>query len=105
MQKHSSILIGYLAKLGATSTVIYPEEKEYTRSQISAHFGAVSSLEFRSVPFVDNGRLPGHYVRANKRYSQKVLETVRDELQQFDLIYAQGFTGRAFIEQRKRQAL
>jgi glycosyltransferase involved in cell wall biosynthesis len=105
MQKHSSILISHLARLGANLTVIHPAGKEYDTGQVQTHFENLWQLTFVAVPFTDNGRLPGHYVRANKRYSQKALESVQQDLKQFDLIYAQGFTGSAFIQCRQRKEL
>ncbi len=105
MQKHSYYLAKYLAKKkvkvilyhctgdhqslendGADTTVFTEEE--------------LQCIDFRYFQFPKIDSLPGHYVRENKAYSSLIYEDVKRELSQVDLIYAQGYTGWRFIQER-----
>lgn len=106
MQKHSAILISQLAAYPEVSlTVIHPQLADQTSKEIATYFGNNPRLDFRSVPFTDNGHLPGHYVRANQNYSRDAYAVVADSVSQFEVIYAQGFTGRSFIEARLQKMI
>lgn len=96
MQQHSAMLAKHLGALcdelvvahcGAANGPV-PSERE-----VRAALGLRGSLI--GVPFVDRGRLPGHYVRASKAYSRALRAAVGDPAR-FDVVYAQGFTGWAF---------
>lgn len=104
MQKYAYDLAGALAAKGTRVTVVHcvppeqagcePQRPEFTHLEPRL-------VDFRSVPFPAQNRWPGHYIRANKRYSEQVFALVKDLLPQVDVVYCQGFTGLAFIEARK----
>ncbi|MBZ0207517.1 MAG: glycosyltransferase family 4 protein [Flavobacteriales bacterium] len=108
MQKHSFYLAKFLARKGVRVHLVHcvPDEvagREQERTEFK-DFDA-GNITFESLPFPVSAKLPGHYLRANKRYSAQVLQRVRERLGDFDLVYAQGFTGLAFIEARRRGEL
>ena len=49
--------------------------------------------------------MPGHYIRENRLYSMRLYSEIKDELIEFDLIYAQGFTGSYFIKQKDKHKI
>ena len=99
MQQHSALLVKYLAPLVEHITLLHcgpvngdvPDSKD-----VSDAIGNPSNVRIIGVPFVDRGKLPGHYLRASKRLSQAYFYEVGD-LDAFDGIYAQGLTGDAFL--------
>ncbi len=100
MQKHSSVLVKLLAERGLDLTVIHPGGKDYSIQKLNDEFGDFPNLKFILVPFPLPGKIPGHYIRANRTYSKSAFEAVRDDLPSFDLIYAQGFTGHFFLKKK-----
>lgn len=53
------------------------------------------------VPFPPAGRLPGHYVRENRAYSQALLNELERLPSRPDFVYAQALTGWALAEARQ----
>ncbi len=100
MQKHSSVLVKLLAERGLDLTVIHPGGKDYSVQKLNDEFGDFPNLKFILVPFPPPGKIPGHYIRANRAYSKSAFEAVGNDLASFDLIYAQGFTGHFFIKKK-----
>ena len=98
MQQHSAMLAKHLAPFCAELVVAHcgringevPSDAEVRRE-----LGLGANVRLVAVPFVDRGRLPGHYVRASKAFSRSVRAAVGD-VAGFDAVYAQGFTGWAF---------
>ena len=100
MQKHSSVLVKLLAERGLDLTVIHPGGKDFSVQKLTGQFGDLPNLKFILVPFPAPGKIPGHYIRANRTYSKSAYEAVRNDLESFDLIYAQGFTGHYFLKKK-----
>lgn len=108
MQKHSFYLAKFLARKGVRVHVVHcaPDAVAgHERERPEIKDLDARNITFQSLPFPVPAKLPGHYLRANKRYSAQVLQGVRERLGDFDLVYAQGFTGWAFIEARRRGEL
>jgi glycosyltransferase involved in cell wall biosynthesis len=102
MQKHSSVLVKLLAEREVDLTVIHPGGKNFSDQKLAEQFGDLPNLRFIFVPFPLPGKIPGHYIRANKSYSKAAYQAVKDELSTYDLIYAQGFTGYYFLKFRDK---
>jgi glycosyltransferase involved in cell wall biosynthesis len=100
MQKHSSVLVKLLAERGLDLTVIHPGGKDFSVEKLKEQFGDLPNLKFIFVSFPAPGKIPGHYIRANRAYSKSAFKAVSNELTSFDLIYAQGFTGHFFIKKK-----
>ena len=103
MQKHSYSLCEQLLKAKARLTIFHalPQGTEIDRDQIDTIFGKNENKpEIRSFYFPQGDKLPGHYVRDNIRLSHEYYEAAKTNLDQFDMIYGQGFTAYAFIKSR-----
>lgn len=100
MQKHSSVLVKLLSKRGIELVVIHPGGFEFSEERLMNEFDNPGNIKFIHIPLSDKGIIPGHYIRANRTYSKTAFNLVKGELNQFDLIYAQGFTGHYFINRK-----
>ena len=106
MQKHSYYLAKYLNKIGVEVDIFHClykgdlPENELDRPEY-ADFDP-ELISFKAHKFPEGGKLPGHYVRANKAYSFALYREVRDRLEEYDLIYAQGFTAWEFIRGKQK---
>ena len=99
MQQHSTLLAKYMAPLLKHLTVMHcgPINGEVPGSEeVLAELDHPSNVYLIGVPFMDHGKLPGHYLRASKKLSQRYLKEAGD-LSSYDAIYAQGLTGDAFL--------
>lgn len=105
MQKHSSILIKLLSQHNLELVVLHPGGDDYSLKTLQAYFGQLSNVDFKVVSFPKKIRIPGHYVRSNKEYSKNCFLTVKDEINSFDLVYAQGFTGHYFLKNEIKKHL
>jgi len=105
MQRHSSMLVQHLATHGVKLVVFHTAHSESAIAAAKAldgRSGAVKAkVEHVFVEYPERGRLAGHYIRDSFQYSQRLLEAYRAQGGEFDFIYAQGLTGRAFIEAKR----
>lgn len=105
MQKHSYNLARFLARKGVSLHVVHcvSDEALLQAQPYDQHFTEqeLSKLTFTTLPFPRLGRFPGHYLRENKHYSAQAFDLLRPQLSTFDFIYAQGFTGWKFLEERQ----
>jgi len=103
MQKHSLILSRLLAKRGVEMKLFHIGGEGYSVEAFKSNYGDESKcVEEVCIPFPKTDRLPGHYIRENKFYSKLIFEAVKNELDKYDLVYAQGFTGWHFIKEKKK---
>lgn len=102
MQKHSRLLAEYLASNGVETTLFHYCERLLMESEVRAVFSdqANANLAIHNFLYQDNSKLPGHYLRAQKRMSKSYLLTLK-ELQQFDFIYAKGFMAWELLKERE----
>jgi glycosyltransferase involved in cell wall biosynthesis len=105
MQRHSSMLVQHLATHGVKLVVFHTAHSESAIAAAKAldgRSGAVKAkVEYVFVKYPKCGRLPGHYIRDSYQYSKWLLKAYRTQSGDFDFIYAQGLTGRAFIEAKR----
>lgn len=116
MQRHSFFIAKYLAKNKVfvdlyhcwqnkeadiyKLDVFTEEEKKYIRSFV-IDFPAETKLPS---PF-GKGRgwgFPGHYLRSSYRYSEKIYEVLKKNLDDVDFIYVKGFAGWKLVEEKKK---
>jgi glycosyltransferase involved in cell wall biosynthesis len=103
MQKHSLILSRLLAERDVWIHLYHIGGEGYSKESFADNYGAeMSYIKEFHIPFPKTDRLPGHYIRENKKYSELIYSAVKDKIDDFDLIYAQGFTGWHFIKQKKK---
>ena len=106
MQRHSRMLVEHLPVHGVELTVFHTAySKEGTaeaKELCSFSDEAKRRIQHVFVDYPERGRLPGHYIRESGSYSERLLERYHALGIECDFIYAQGLTGRAFIEAKKR---
>jgi glycosyltransferase involved in cell wall biosynthesis len=100
IQQHSTMMVKHLAPLVKEICVMhcgYPNETPASESDVLEIFGSPSNVKVIGVVFKDAPSFPGHYLRASKEYSLNLYKAISDKLSYYDFIYAQGFTGYAFL--------
>lgn len=102
MQKHSYVMSKLLAKNNCNITLVHcgyfnknDFYEDYNEIFTAAELSVITPV---FIPFICNGKLPGHYVSESKLYSKNIKNHIGNGLSKFDLIYAQGFTGWAFLK-------
>lgn len=106
MQRHSFYLVNSLLQLGEEITLVHsvgvdrdlPSDdevkKQFTPNTDKLH---IVGLKF---PHID--QFPGHYLRESYRYSCQVFESLKDQWEKFDFIYAKGFTAWCILEKKAK---
>ncbi|HCP38550.1 MAG TPA: glycosyl transferase family 1 [Verrucomicrobiales bacterium] len=106
MQRHSTMLAQHLPAHGVELVVFHTAHSESAIAAARALDGfpeiVKSRIQHVLVDYPERGRLPGHYIRESGSYSERLLERYHALGIECDFIYAQGLTGRAFIEAKKR---
>ncbi len=107
MQKHSYNLARQLALHGHKVTLFHcvtGKNKLPERDEIVQAFGteAMVNLETICLRFPAPSWYPGHYLKESYLFSRMIYKRIQSRLQEFDFIYAKGFTGWYFLEQKKR---
>jgi glycosyltransferase involved in cell wall biosynthesis len=107
MQKHTLNLCKFLVLAGHDVTLAHCvghlDDLPNSSEVLDAIFGSEKSREdFTEISFKfpAPGKIPGHYVKASKRYSKTIFDEVEPSISSFDFIYAQGFVGDAFYKNR-----
>jgi glycosyltransferase involved in cell wall biosynthesis len=59
-----------------------------------------NTASFSAIPFPKFKKIPGHYLRANLKFSLEAWNKIKSEIGNYDLIYSQGFTGFHFIKMK-----
>jgi glycosyltransferase involved in cell wall biosynthesis len=110
MQKHSYNLTKQLLKNGETVTLFHcvtRSKKLPTAEEVFAAFGCNESvlelLTVKAFSFPNLGNMPGHYIRESYLLSCQYYESIQDSLSGFDVVFAQGFTGWKFIEEKRKK--
>ena len=70
MQKHSSILIKKLSSKGINVTAVHCGGEGYSMKEFQREFGYDVKEVF--IPFIDNSKLPDHYIRASLKYAERI---------------------------------
>ncbi len=99
MQKHSLLLLLNLAKEGVDIDVYHPGNKVPELVQ-NLDFELRKRINLIHVPFPDSVRFPGHYLWNSYRYSRNVLKAYKQRNNDVDFVYAQGFSGWAYIKNK-----
>jgi glycosyltransferase involved in cell wall biosynthesis len=107
MQKYSYYLAKYLVDSGADVCLVHcvPSGKRIPSSEdVRAELGCTdaTNLEIIGMHFPARGSMPGHYLKESYAYSIKIFNTLKERLSDFDFIYAQGFCGWKFAEEKAK---
>ncbi|MDA7836642.1 glycosyltransferase family 4 protein [Salibacteraceae bacterium] len=106
MQKHSRLLVEYVARLGHSVTLFHYSEKLVSEHEMRSQFSekALENITFHHFVYEDDCSLLGHYLRAQKRMSERYLAKLL-QLGKFDFIYAKGFMGWALLNKKNRYGI
>jgi len=107
MQKHSHYLASFLAQKGNDITLVHclPAGKELPdEEQVKKDLGLPESSNLKSIvlSFPKAGALPGHYLKESFAYSKLVFDSISENLNDFDLIYAKGFSSWFLLEEKRK---
>jgi glycosyltransferase involved in cell wall biosynthesis len=109
MQKHSYNLTRQLLINGESVTLLHCVTKSKnlpTKVEVAASLdcsdAAIQGLDVKAFRFPDKGKMPGHYIRESYLLSCQYFDFVKADLDQFDVVFAQGFTAWKFIEEKKK---
>lgn len=102
MQKHSTILSSLLVEKGNEVTVVHCGGKDYSADSFTKLYPANGEVEEVYIPFPKTDSLPGHYIRENKLYSKHIYTKLKDRLDDFDIIYSQGFTAWHLLKEKRK---
>lgn len=105
MQKHSLILAKLLAGSKIQVHLLHCGGTNYSQDKFKEQFTA-SEFDFISetvIKFPKTDPFPGHYIRENKAYSKNAFLELEDQMDEFDLVYAQGFSGWRFIREKHKR--
>lgn len=106
MQRHSSMLVQHLPSHGAEVVVFHTANSVPAIADAKVLNGfpedVKANVEHVFVDYPEPGRFPGHYIRDNYQYSERLLDAYRAHGGAFDFIYAKGLTGHAFVKAKKR---
>ena len=100
MQKHTFSLCEQLLIKAVRVTLFHaiPKGTVTSENEVRALFSKNSDLlNVKTFEFPNAGKLPGHYVRENILLSQNMFLEYNNSNKEFDLVYAQGFTGNSFV--------
>lgn len=108
MQKHSHYLAAFLARQGVEVLLMHcvhttniPEREEVLKALDLPNDAAIEIVGRR---FPRMGNMPGHYLRESYADSIEVFKFLKPRLNEFDVIYAKGFTAWELLN-RKRKGL
>ena len=104
MQKHSRLMAEYVARLGV-KVVLYhcvDDEKELDDEAVRLSFSELARVNIgvRTFLYRDLGKLPGHYLRAQKQLSKAYFERLLTEEIAPNFIYTKGFVGSEVLSRR-----
>ncbi len=110
MQKHSFNLVKQLLFNGENVTLFHCITRSKKIPTVEEVYQALDCdvvmqelLTVRAFRFPNLGNMPGHYIRESYLLSCHYYEDIREVISQFDVVFAQGFTGWKFIEERKNK--
>jgi len=103
MQKHSYMLVKYLAKQGVKIELhhcVY--EGKLPNHNNLFELEEAQNIKVIAHCFPTSAKFPGHYVYRSYLYSKQLFENVKNRLGDFDFIYAKGFTGWKLMQEKEK---
>jgi len=108
MQKHSYYLAKFLSKSNIDVFLVHCSNNFNTideKAQLEFDDFNHEKITFKKYQFPSSRKFPGHYVQANKLYSEIIFNDLKSQLDSFNIIYCQGYTGWKFIIESKKRKL
>jgi len=102
MQRHSQLTAENLALIGHQVTLFHYAEKDVD-ANIEQAFSeeAQKNIQVVFFEYSDPIKLPGHYLRAQRRIARRYLEKYKSMNETYDFIFCKGFVGEAILNHRK----
>jgi glycosyltransferase involved in cell wall biosynthesis len=102
MQKHSFNVARFLARAGVEVDLYHFNQSDLDIEKLD-FFDANEKAKIRSfiIPFEDDGKFPGHYIRASFLYSCEVYKSFLNN-GPVDYIYSKGFSGWKTIDAKNK---
>jgi glycosyltransferase involved in cell wall biosynthesis len=103
MQRHSFYLAKYFAK-----NKVHVDLFHFNQSSLNIELLECFTEEEKKyinsfvIPFPKLGKLPGHYIRESKKYSEIIFEIIKPKLNTYDFIYTKGFSGWKLILEKNK---
>ena len=103
MQRHSFYLAKYFAKNKVYVDLFHFNQSSLNIEQLDC-FEEEEKKYINSfvILFPKPGRLPGHYIYESYIYSKKIFDIIKTTLNQYDFIYAKGFSGWKLIQEKNK---
>lgn len=106
MQKHSYYLAKNLAEQGHQITLVHCVSSTKhipSREDLKTEFGqeAMKNLKVIGMKFPAPSWYPGHYLKESYLYSKSIFNALQNQFNDFDFIYAKGFTAWYFLQKKK----
>ncbi|MCA1763901.1 MAG: glycosyltransferase family 4 protein [Flavobacteriales bacterium] len=105
MQRHSTNLVYNLLKKDVKITLVFcvGDEKLPADEEVRNQFDASpEQLRVVGLKFPATRKIPGHYIRESYQYACLIYETLKEDWNNFDFIYAKGFTAWCLLEKKKK---
>lgn len=107
MQKHSANLAKYLTLAGVEVTLVHCvahgerliTEDEVNKSLFQQDQTLVNSI---CLNFPEMGKMPGHYLKESYQYSDLIFQKIKNNLNDFDFIYAKGFSAWKLLHEKTK---
>lgn len=104
MQRHSYGLCKHLAQLGVSVDLYYTVKNKDVSPDLSSVFTATESENIKPyfVSYPTGLYFPGHYMWKSYQYSKLIYEQLNIRLDQYDIVYIQGFSGWYLLKSKMR---
>lgn len=103
MQKHTKLLVEQLAIKGVEVLLYHcvegalPSEEEVLET---FEMASRANINVHTVVYRDDGKLPGHYLRAQRKMADQYFDLIKQE-SGLDFIYTKGFAGSTILKRRR----
>jgi len=107
MQKHSTNLMLCLAEDPSIELCVVHTSSTKRSPNFLREFGEAIAKKVREIyiPFPSYARMPGHYIRSSYKYSCLIWNRLESDIENFDFIYAKGFSAWKFLQESKKRTL
>ncbi|MBA3901303.1 MAG: glycosyltransferase family 4 protein [Bacteroidetes bacterium] len=104
MQKHSYCLAKYLAKNQVEVELYHcvPNGLKLIDNLEGFSEDELKFINHKCLVFPSLGSLPGHYLKESWKYSEMIYQEIKPKLEQFDFIYAKGFTAWKLLDEKNK---
>ena len=107
MSKHSANLAKYLTLTGVEVALVHcvasdvdiPSDEKLNNYLFG---GSQKLYKIICLKFPSMAKFPGHYLKESYRYSELVFEKIKEELNEYDFVYAKGFSAWKLLHNKSK---